>query len=91
MVYIKDVLQEMDDYAFEHFVADLWTRMGYETSVTSASQDAGVDVLAKDPASGGILVIQAKRYSQSTTVGGLISNSTLLSSIKFQMHSELLW
>jgi hypothetical protein len=60
----------MDDYEFEKFVADLWSRMDWDTEVTQASADAGIDVVAeKDSPYQQKKVIQAKRYSDSTTVG----------------------
>lgn len=64
------VLQRMDPYEFEHFVADLWERMGWETTVSTASADKGVDVTAKKstPYEQQVL-IQAKRYGPNTTVG----------------------
>lgn len=64
-------LQSLDDFAFEHFVADLWQEMGYETEVEQQSGDAGVDVRAtRDGPLNEKVLIQAKRYSMSTTVGG---------------------
>lgn len=68
---LRTRLQGMDDYEFEHFIADLWARMGWETEVSQASNDAGIDVIAekKSPYPQKKL-IQAKRYSDSTTVGG---------------------
>jgi len=61
----------MDDYEFEHFVADLWERMGWQTEVSQASNDAGIDVVAeKKTPYPQKKVIQAKRYSDNTTVGG---------------------
>ena len=64
-------LQQMDDYAFEHFVADLWARQGWDTEVEQQSTDAGVDVRAtkQSPYQRKIL-IQAKRYSDTNRVGG---------------------
>lgn len=68
---IKQQLQVMDDYDFEHFVADLWERMEWETTVSQASMDAGIDVVAtKETPYPQKKVIQAKRYGENTTVGG---------------------
>lgn len=68
---LKSRLQKMDDYEFEHFVADLWREMGWETEVSQASVDAGIDVIAtQDTPYHQKKVIQAKRYGDSTTVGG---------------------
>jgi len=67
---LRTRLQGMDGYEFEHFVADLWERMGWQTSVSQASNDAGIDVVAEKASPyPQKKVIQAKRYSDSTTVG----------------------
>lgn len=67
---LKTVLQQMDPYDFEHFVADLWERMGWETEVSAASADEGVDVVArKNTPYEQTTLIQAKRYGPNTTVG----------------------
>ena len=64
-------LRSMDDYRFERFVADLWAEMGYRTTVRRASRDGGIDVLARKRGPGGVTeAVQAKRYEESTTVGG---------------------
>lgn len=68
---LKAHLQEMDEYEFEHLVADLWGEMGWDTTVSQASVDAGLDVVAeKHTPYHQKKVIQAKRYGDSTTVGG---------------------
>lgn len=68
---VKSRIQSMDNYDFEHFVADLWETMGWETAVSQASVDAGIDVIAeKDTPYPQKKVIQAKRYAEATTVGG---------------------
>jgi len=67
---LKAVLQQMDPYEFEHFVADLWERMGWETTVSTASADKGVDITArKSSPYEQLLLIQAKRYGPNSTVG----------------------
>ena len=67
---LKAVLQEMDPYEFEYFVGDLWERMGWETTVSTASADQGVDITArKSSPYDQLLLIQAKRYGPNTTVG----------------------
>lgn len=62
-------LQDMDEIRFERFVADLWEELGWETRVTQASADAGIDVVAekKKPYPQKQL-LQVKRYSPGTTV-----------------------
>lgn len=70
-VAVKNRLQQMDDYDFEHFVADLWERMGWKCKVSQASVDAGIDVVAtKSNPYQQKKLIQAKRYGPNTTVGG---------------------
>lgn len=67
---VKAVLQQMDPYAFEHLVADLWERMGWTTHVPSQGRDEGVDVIAKKSMPyDQTTLIQAKRYGPNTTVG----------------------
>ncbi|SNR48026.1 restriction endonuclease [Halorubrum vacuolatum] len=67
---LKTVLQQMDPYDFEHFIADLWDRMGWQTEVSSAAMDEGVDVTArKQHPYEQTTLIQAKRYGPNTTVG----------------------
>jgi len=68
---LKRQLQNMGDYEFEHFVADLWKAQGWQTEVEQQSSDAGVDVRAvKRSPYPQKQLIQAKRYSASTKVGG---------------------
>ncbi|WP_177167497.1 restriction endonuclease [Halopenitus malekzadehii] len=60
----------MDEYEFEELVADLWAKHGWSTTVTSGSNDGGVDVIAeKDTPFYQKQLIQAKRYSSRTKVG----------------------
>lgn len=67
---IETYLDEIDPYEFETLVADIWEESGWETSVTSGSQDRGIDVMAEkeDPIYQRVL-IQAKAYGQSNKIG----------------------
>lgn len=68
---MKKELQEMDDQEFEHFIADLWQEMGWDTEVEQQSWDAGVDIRAtKSNPFQQKQLIQAKRYSDNNSVGG---------------------
>ena len=68
---LKRRLQSMDDWDFEHLVADLWELQGWSTEVEQQSTDAGVDVRAtKSSPYEQKLLIQAKRYSDENTLGG---------------------
>ena len=68
---LKQRLQEMGNYEFEHFIADLWERQGWTATVSQESVDAGVDVTAvKETPYPQKQLIQAKRYGENTSVGG---------------------
>jgi restriction system protein len=58
---------KMDPYAFEHLVRQLFEAVGLEAWTTQASRDDGVDAVAinRDPLTGGLCVIQAKRYKDA--------------------------
>jgi len=62
-------LREMDPYAFEHFVAELWSLYGWNAAVSQRSSDMGVDVDARRPGDGRRQSIQVKRYGADNTVG----------------------
>ncbi|MFB9365528.1 restriction endonuclease [Kitasatospora albolonga] len=57
----------MDPLEFEELVAELFRRRGLTTRTTARSGDQGVDVIAEDPdpVTGGLIVIQAKRYRRT--------------------------
>lgn len=64
-------LQNMDEYDFEKFIAELWAQIGWETQVTSKSKDSGIDVIATRSAPYPEKeLIQAKRLSPSSAVTG---------------------
>lgn len=64
-------LRDINEYAFERFVADLWEQFGWKTEVTAGSQDRGVDIIAEKsyPVSQKH-IIQAKRWGKGNKVGG---------------------
>lgn len=67
---LQAIIQLMDPYDFEEFVAELWERMGWTTEVPAPTMDEGVDVIAqKELPYEQTTLIQAKRYSSATTVG----------------------
>jgi hypothetical protein len=64
-------LRAMDDWDFEHLVADVFDAHGWDTGVEQQSTDKGVDVRAtKSKPYDQKLLIQAKRYQQDNRVGG---------------------
>lgn len=64
-------MQHIDPYEFEEFIAELWSLVGYETTVSQSSDDMGVDVVAKQRNAGVSqkLGVQVKRYSEGNKVG----------------------
>jgi hypothetical protein len=67
---LREMLYELPPSAFERLVADLYAAEGWETCVTQASQDGGIDVVAtRDDGIGQTALIQAKRYGPDTKVG----------------------
>jgi hypothetical protein len=67
---IKESLASIEPYEFEKFVAALWERRGWTADVTSASRDAGIDVVVKKSSPfNQTQVIQAKRNAPDNKVG----------------------
>ncbi|WP_276302725.1 restriction endonuclease [Halorussus lipolyticus] len=68
---LQSLMQNLDSYDFEYFVADLWEERGWDTEVSPRSGDAGVDIVAtRGHQSEQKQVIQTKRYGPNTSVGG---------------------
>ncbi len=55
-----DEVRSMDGIEFEHWVADLFTRAGFQVQVTKASGDHGVDLFASR--AGCLIAVQCKRW-----------------------------
>ncbi|WP_181691360.1 restriction endonuclease [Natronomonas sp. LN261] len=68
---IREALYAIPPEPFEHFIADLWDRQGWDTSVTDHHADRGVDIVATrtDAVVAQQHVIQAKRYQSTNVVG----------------------
>lgn len=66
-------LMDLDPFAFENLVGNLFSAMGLDTRQTQTSRDGGVDVVAFDtrPVLGGKVVIQAKRYRNTVGVAAV--------------------
>ncbi|WP_129115102.1 restriction endonuclease [Halegenticoccus tardaugens] len=63
-------LRTLDPYEFELFIAELWSRRGWETEVSQRSVDRGIDVIAtRSNPFREKQVIQAKRYGEGNNVG----------------------
>ena len=58
---------DLTGYQFEEFVAKLFQKMGYKTTITSKSRDYGIDVVAKDKED--IIAIQCKKLKDGSNVG----------------------
>jgi restriction system protein len=57
-------LKGMKPWEFEHYISELFTKLGYKTTVTGGSYDKGVDVIAEKD--GLKHYIQCKKYITST-------------------------
>ena len=70
-------LAEIDWEDFEHLIREVFeqefSKAGGEVKVTRTSRDGGVDAIAfdPDPIRGGKIVIQAKRYNSTVSVGAV--------------------
>ncbi|WP_312909298.1 restriction endonuclease [Natronosalvus caseinilyticus] len=63
-------LQQINEYEFEEFVAEVWCHRGWNTRVTQGAADKGIDVVAeKDFPYEEKILIQAKRYGSGSRVG----------------------
>jgi hypothetical protein len=79
-------LRDVDEYEFEEFIADLWARFGWETEVTTSSQDRGIDIIAnKSHPIPQKHVIQVKRWGEDNNVGG--PDIREYSSLRYQEES----
>jgi len=68
---IIERLRQLEGYEFEKFVAELWQRRGWDTTVTTESNDQGIDIIATQSTPYHEKeLIQAKRYHESNRVGG---------------------
>lgn len=79
--YSIDDVDLMNGLEFEIFIAELFLKMGFESEVTKASGDQGIDVLASK--NGSTVGIQAKCYS--STVG----NSAIQEAVAGMNHYRL--
>ena len=68
--YTIDKIDKMNGFEFEEFIALLFKKIGYKTSVTKLSGDQGIDILAVR--NNITLAIQAKCYS------GIVGNHAIM-------------
>lgn len=65
-----NTLQQMSPKEFEHFIAELFEGLGYDTEIVGGSYDGGVDVIARKD--GAVNLIQCKKFiSREVTVGAV--------------------
>lgn len=65
---LREILSEMDPYAFEHLIKDLLVEMGYvDVEVTAPSNDKGIDVIGRIQLGISAVkeVIQVKRHKRT--------------------------
>lgn len=72
--YTISEIDNMSGLDFEAFVVDLMISLGYEAYQTKASNDYGIDVIAKKD--NDIYAIQAKRYSGNVGIHSVMEAST---------------
>lgn len=67
-------LSSLDGYEFEDLVADLYRKMGFKVEVSSRSDDAGIDLVARRVSDVGEdqVIIQCKHYLDSQVGVGLV-------------------
>jgi restriction system protein len=70
-----DGVDAMAPRHFEQFVAELLTARGYQTQLTQASHDFGVDVVASRGSQR--LAVQVKHYSSTAVSGSAIAEALL--------------
>jgi HJR/Mrr/RecB family endonuclease len=71
----------MNGLEFEKFIAELFNKMGYDSEITKASGDQGIDVIASK--NGNKIGIQAKCYSNS------VGNSAIQEAVAGKNHYRL--
>ncbi|MCC6499462.1 MAG: restriction endonuclease [Anaerolineales bacterium] len=64
-----DDIDLMDGQEFEKFAAELFSKMGFETKITKATGDQGIDIIASK--NGDNIGIQAKCYSSTVGNGAI--------------------
>lgn len=62
------VLEALAPADFERLVAKLFKERGYEVTATSASRDAGVDVIVKSPSQKDVILVEIKKLSKQSRV-----------------------
>jgi len=67
--YTIDDIDLMDGQEFEKFVAELFSKIGFETKITKATGDQGIDIIASKD--GDNIGIQAKCYSSTVGNGAI--------------------
>ena len=67
---VLDSLQALDSREFEKLLSDIWEQLHWETTVTSATSDQGIDIIVKKDTIVPLkLAIQAKCYTRGNKIG----------------------
>lgn len=69
---LQEEIERMEPIPFEHFVSDLFAKLGYKTKITAGKKEFGGDVIAKKEEK--IIVIQVKHRNSSDW---LVSNDAV--------------
>ena len=78
----------LSPFQFEEFIAKLFNKMGYETTVTRKTGDYGIDVVAKGK--GDVIGIQAKRNSEGINIGNETIQKVLGSMWKYKAKKAII-
>lgn len=63
---IQELIDQYNPYEFEYYIADLFSLYGFQTLVTRASNDGGIDIeMRKD---GETFAVEVKQYSRDNRV-----------------------
>jgi len=83
---ILTTLRDLPPRYFEQFVADVWQeRQGWDTEVSAAGSDKGIDVRGKPPGGGPTTAVQCKRYNKNSK----ITSSEVQKYASLQLHDGI--
>ncbi len=87
-VGLSNNFADLTHFEFETFIAKLFQKMGYHTTVTRKTRDYGIDVIAKKDDD--IVAIQVKKNSQGNNVGDIVVQNTLGGMWKYKANKAII-
>jgi restriction system protein len=79
---------ELSPREFEKFIADLFSKMGFQTELGPGVKDFGADIIAKRGTD--IILIQVKKYSFGNNVGAQEVQQALGSMWKYKANKAII-